>query len=169
MVTPSTTLLVIGSLLLAWATVAVFFPRMMAVIPAFLGMTLLWLGDCIILPGSNILFWGAATILVVINHFLLPRAIRSTGAGVGYISGGALVGLALGLTLYNQASLIGGAVLGAFLGALAFSRTAAGRPMNFPSSKFFNYLGAKGIPAVVALSMIGISLAALIAGKTIFG
>ncbi|MDE6396676.1 MAG: hypothetical protein K2K84_05345, partial [Muribaculaceae bacterium] len=71
--------------------------------------------------------------------------------------------------LYDKASLIGGACLGAFLGALAFSRTAAGRPMHFPSSKFFNYLGAKGIPPVVTLSMVGLTLAALIAGRAVFG
>lgn len=166
---PSITLMIIGNLLLAYATVAIFFPRMLAAIPAFLGMTLLWLGNCIYLPVSNIIFWGVATILVVVNHYLLPQAIRNTRAGVGYIAGGALVGLSVGLTLLDRASLVGGAVLGAVLGAIAFSRTAAGRPMDFPSSKFFNYLGAKGIPAVVALSMVGISLAVLIAGRQIFG
>ena len=55
MITASTTLFVIGALLLAWATVAVFFPKMLAVIPAFVGMTVLWLGDCIVLPSSNII------------------------------------------------------------------------------------------------------------------
>lgn len=169
MITASTTLFVIGALLLDWATVAVFFPKMLAVIPAFVGMTVLWLGDCIVLPSSNIIFWGVATVLVVINHFLLPRGLRSSRAGLGYFAGGTLAGLAVGLTVYSKASLIGGACLGAFLGALAFSQTAAGRPMNFPSSKFFNYLGAKGIPLVVALSMVGISLAAIIAGKVVFG
>lgn len=167
--TSSTVMLIIGAILLAAATVSIFFPRIPAVIPGYVGMLILSLGDCIYVTNSSLIFWGAASVLVVINHYLLPPPIRSTGVGVGYISGGALAGLMVGLTLYNQASLVGGAVLGAVLGAIAFSRTASGRVLGFPSLKFFNYLGAKGIPPVVTLSMVGIALASLIAGKTIFG
>ena len=163
MVTPSTPLMVIGAILLAIATVAAFFPRFHSVVIAFAGMLILRWAGAVVFPSSTLIFWGAAALLVVVNHYMLPTPIRNTGSGLGYMAGGALAGLAFGMTLYEQASIVGGAVLGALLGAIAFSRTAAGRPMNFPSSKFFNYLGAKGMPVVVTLSIVGLSLASLIA------
>ena len=93
---------------------------------------------------------------------LLPPVIRFSRRGLGYIAGGALVGMALGLTMYRPATVIGGSILGALLGAIAYSRTSNGKVLEFPTVKFFNYLGAKGIPAVMSASMVGSVIAAII-------
>ena len=50
------------------------------------------------------------------------------------------------------------------MGGIAYTRTPAGRGiMQFPSRRFFNYLGAKGLPSIVALSMAAACTVSLLA------
>lgn len=143
--------------------VVTFMARTWSPLPAIAGLSALYFWGGTPLPQSQYLFWcGAVAIAWGINVMLPPLVARSR-AGVGYISGGALVGAIVGM-LFSIAGMIMGSVAGAFCGALAYSRSAAGAAMQFPSSKFLNYLCAKGLPAVVVMCIACICLAAVTVG-----
>lgn len=148
--------------LMVASLVLVFVPRMPACILGYLAMWAAQLSGYVVFSDTALIFWGVATVIVVINNVLLPGFVRNSSQGLGYIGGGALAGMAVGLTLYRAASVVGGAIIGAVLGAVAYGRTRRGANLEFPTVKFFNYLGAKGIPAVVASSMAGLILSGFI-------
>lgn len=151
-----TALIVIGSLLLTAAVVLAFRPSRWSAPTAFVGMIMFYLaGWLLTVDVWTLVFWGAATAIVVGIDYLLPREVVDSSRGVGYIVGATLAGTLVGL-LVSDHGLIIGAVVGAFLGALAYVRTPAGRDIAFPSKKFVNYLAAKGLPAVVTMCIIGI-------------
>lgn len=159
----STPWLVFALVLAGISMVMMFVPRVPASVVAYMALWAARLSGYAPFSVGTMLFWGAAVAIVLVNRFLLPTFIRNSTRGLGYIAGGAIVGMALGLTLYTAATVIGGSVLAAFFGALAYTRTRRGAELDFPTAKFFNYLGAKGIPAVVTASMCGLIFAALIA------
>lgn len=144
------------------SVVMMFVPRLPACIVAYMSLWAARLSGYTPFTDGTMIFWGVAVVIVVINSLLLPAFIRNSSRGVGYISGGALVGMAVGLMMYTAATVIIGAIAGAFLGSIAYTRTKNGAALGFPSAKFFNYLGAKGIPAVIAASMVGLVFAGLI-------
>ena len=163
LVETSTGWLVAAIILMAISLITMFIPKIPACIIAYMAFWAARLSNYTPFSDSTMIFWGIAVLIVTINRYLLPSYIRFSRRGLGYIGGGALVGMALGLTLYRPASVIGNSIIGAILGAIAYSRTARGKALEFPTSKFFSYLGAKGIPAVVVASMVGLILAGLIA------
>ncbi|NBH91588.1 hypothetical protein [Duncaniella muris] len=110
---------------------------------------------------STLIFWGIATVIVVVLSFMLPKSISGSRRGLGYIAGAALAGAMTGLVISHAWMIIGG-VAGAILGGIAYSKTPAGKALGFPSSKFLNYLCAKGLPAVIAVCMAGTALLWLI-------
>lgn len=151
----------IGCIVFSTLTVvAVFVPRLPAALTGLLALCCSAVGNYgqMLVDWQTLIFWGVATAMVIGLHMMLPPFVTRSRAGVPYISGGALAGTAVGMVMATTAAIICGAALGAFMGALAYWRTPKGRPMLFPSSKFFNYLAAKGLPAVVALSMTAIAL-----------
>lgn len=158
----STPWLVFAMILMAISLVMMFVPRTPACIVGYMAMWAARLSGYTPFSDTTMLFWGAAVLIVAINRFLLPAFVRNSSLGLGYIAGAAIAGMAVGLTLYRPATIIGGAIIGVFLGAIAFTRTSKGKVLEFPTMKFFNYLGAKGIPAVIAASMAGLILAGLI-------
>lgn len=99
-------------------------------------------------------FWGVAALIVVALHFTLPRSVSSSRTGVPYIVTASLAGMLAGLAVSHAAMTVGSAVA-AVLGGVAFARTPSGRQLGFPSRRFWNYLCAKALPAVIALSIIG--------------
>lgn len=140
--------------LLAIAIVLAFITSIYAAPVAFLGLCCAGL-----LPGEHLsvasyLFWGVAMVIVVALGFILPPNVALSRRGLPYISGGALAGMAVGLT-FSHAALVVGAFLGALLGGVAYARTPQGKPLEFPTSRFLNYLCAKGLPAVVTMSIVG--------------
>ena len=158
----STAWLVVSIVLMTISVVTMFLPRIPSSIIAYMALWCARWSNFTPFSGKTMIFWGAAVVIVTINQYLLPSYIRFSRRGLGYICGGALVGMFLGLILYRPATVIGASILGALLGAVAYSRTTMGKVLEFPTSKFFNYLGAKGIPAVITASMVGIILAGLI-------
>lgn len=139
-----------------------FVPRLPAPMAAYAAMWSAQLSGFMLFSRGTLIFWGIAVVLVVANHYMLPGYIRNSGRGVAYVAAGALAGMAVGLTMYRPATIIGGAVAGALVGGVAYARTSRGKVLEFPTVKFFNYLGAKGIPAVMVASMIGLIIAGLI-------
>lgn len=147
-------LTITGVLLLAAGVVLAFMPKSWSAPVAWLGLLLLRLGADVDAPWSTLLFWGCAALIAWGICVLLPKAVANSRMGVGYIVGASLAGTLVGMLL-SAAGMIVGSALGAFCGALAFSRTPAGSVMRFPSRQFFNYLCAKGLVAVVTTCIAG--------------
>ncbi len=143
-------LLIIGGLVLT------FMSNRYAVVAAYAGM----LGIAFTLPSvpvTALVFWGIAALIVIALGHMLPKAVVDSRRGVGYIAGAALAGAFVGMVISHGWMIIG-AVAGAILGGIAYSRTPAGKVMEFPSSKFLNYLCAKGLPAIIIICIIGTCL-----------
>lgn len=155
--------LVFSAVLMVMALTMMFYPRTPASLVAYMSMWAGYLSGYTPFSTGDMIFWAVATVIVLANNRLLPRFVSESRRGLGYIAGGAITGMIVGLTFYRPASVILGAALGAFIGAVAYARTSAGTVLDFPHSKFFNYLGAKGIPATVTASMVGLVVSMLIA------
>jgi uncharacterized protein YqgC (DUF456 family) len=148
-------LLVVGSMLLAISTAAIFVPRTQGALIAFAAMIVCNCSHAVTFATETFLFWGVATAISVALDFMLPPTVSKSRAGVPFISGGALVGMVVGMLTNSMAGIIVCSAIGSFLGAMAYANSQAGYAMQFPSSKFFNYLAAKGLPSIVAMSMVG--------------
>ncbi|MBQ4291326.1 MAG: DUF456 domain-containing protein [Muribaculaceae bacterium] len=117
---------------------------------AYAGLWLVNLSHKVWIDPNQLIFWGIAVVLLMLINFAKPdRAASATAAA--YPSAGAIAGALLGIVVSpDNAGLIIGSALGALLGAVAFSRTPRGAAaVKFPTSKFFAYLCAVGLPAVV--------------------
>ncbi len=147
---------VVCILLLIAGIILTFMSSRLACVTTYLG--LLGIGLTVVnISATPLAFWGISTGIVMCLEYMLPKKITSSRRGVGYIAGAALAGTFVGLAMSHEWMIIG-AVAGATLGGIAYSRTPAGRIMEFPSSKFLNYLCAKGLPAVVTMCMVGTSV-----------
>lgn len=155
-------LFIIGSLLLVAGVVASFMSFRWTAAIAWLGLYLSHLSKMIYIPRSQLLFWAAAAILTVGINTLLPRDISRRQHGLAYIAAGSIVGIFIAIMLSGD-KIIPGSIVGAIIGAIAYSRTPQGRFLRFPSTVFINHLAAKGLPTVVAQSIAGIALASYIA------
>lgn len=151
----ATLFVIIGSLLIILAVALAFKPLFPASLAAYCALWAFQLSGYLQLPSSTIIFWSLATLIVLGLDRLLPATVTRTSYGRGYIVIGVLAGMIVGMLL-SGAGIIVGAAIGAFLGALAYSRTPAGRIIPFPSSAFMRFLAARGLPAIVTFSMIGL-------------
>ena len=57
---------------------------------------------------STLIFWGIATVIVVVLSFMLPKSISGSRRGLGYIAGAALAGAMTGLVISHAWMIIGG-------------------------------------------------------------
>lgn len=146
--------IVIGVLLLAVAVVVAFIPKPWSAPVAWVGLLMLVIGDVVDVSWGTMAFWGIAALIAWGINIMLPRSVASSPVGVGYITGAALAGTVVGMLIGNAGMIIG-AVIGAFCGGMAFSRTPAGVNLKFPSRQFLNYLCAKGFPAIVTACIAG--------------
>ncbi len=117
--------------------------------------------------------WLCMTLVVMFACYLQPAAVRAQTKGWGYITGGAVTGMMLGLLgssfsigisiLYGI--MILATVAGTFLGFLLYTNTPDGRPVAPQSGHFFKYLLAKGFPTAVTVMQAGVALVLLVATK----
>ncbi|MCM1163631.1 MAG: hypothetical protein NC339_05215 [Muribaculaceae bacterium] len=150
-------------MLIAAGVALSFFSAVYGTALAFLALCTTGLLPGVELPVSTYLFWGTAMVIVVALYFILPRIIAQSRRGLPYIAGASLAGAVIGMAIGSHAAVILGAVVGALLGGVAYGRTPAGRMLQFPSQKFFNYLCAKGLPVAIAMSMAALSATLLLA------
>lgn len=153
---------IILSSVMCVAVAMAFMPRFPGVLIAYAGMWLSYLIGYTDYAYGTFLFWGVAVLIVLAMTMLLPDDVRKTDKGVGYMSGGGLVGMVVGMALCTMTGIILGSASGVFLGILAYSRTPKGRFLDFPTMKAVNYLCAKGLPIVVTFSIVGLVLSQLI-------
>lgn len=137
-----------------------FVPRFPSSTAAYLSMICMALSGVPYFDAKVLIFWGVATLIVFGLEMLQPRALTATRHGHAYVAAGTVVGALLGYLASPTASaIILGAALGAFFGTMAFMRTPKGTRFAVASSEFMQYLCAKGLPAVVAISMVTLTVA----------
>ena len=117
--------------------------------------------------------WLCMTLVVMFACYRQPAAVRAQTKGWGYFTGGALVGMMLGLlgttfsvavsTLYGI--MILATVAGICLGFLLYTNTPDGRPVAPRTGHFFKYLLAKGFPTAVTVMQAGVALVLWVATK----
>lgn len=127
------------------------------------------------LPINNamLISWLCITLVVMIATSLQPSAVSRQTRGMGYMIGGGIVGLVVGLlgfTVSSNISMLYGIMIvatavGIFFGFLLYSNTPKGRAMQIGGGYFFKYLLAKGFPTAVTLMQIGLIFVLLIALK----
>lgn len=154
----SVILLISGIVALVAGFVAILRPYIPGAVLAYAGLWLLkWSGE--LHPSVELLAsWGAIVAVVVVIDIMLPSGVTRAPNGMTYMGVGGLVGLFVGMTGFSLAWAVIGAAAGVFLGSVAYARTPGGRALDFPSSRFFQYLCAKGLPAVVTLGITGIAI-----------
>ena len=103
---------------------------------------------------KGLMFWAIATIIVCGIGFARRSALAISQRERSFIVGGALVGMAVGLTTGHSAIIVYSAI-GAIVGGIAFRQTPQGRQAELET---WRAIVETGLPAVVAMSMIGVSL-----------
>ena len=172
------TFIIIISVILFLAAIALL-PLRMPAAPAcsFAGLLVISLarnaqGVPLVPVNTTILLcWFFMTVVVTVATMMQPVPVRNTSRGMGYITTGAIVGMAVGLlgftTSYRLNMLYGLMILataiGTFLGFLLFSNTPDGRAVGIRSGNFFRYLFAKGFPTAITVMQIGVVLVIVIA------
>ena len=167
--------------ILAWlsAIALLFRDRTFAPVAAYFGLFMLSLatvenGEPLLpLNGTILTGWLCITLAVMTASFLQSAEIRNDNAGMGYMTAGAITGMAVGLLGYNTtadisilyAIMIIATLTGTFFGYLIFSRTPQGRSYGIRSSKFTSYLLAKGFPTAITVMIAGVALVLVIAVK----
>jgi hypothetical protein len=110
--------------------------------------------------------WLCMTLVVMVATILQPVPLRFARKGMGYMTVGAIAGMAVGLmgftfvhslsTLYGI--MIVATAIGVFFGFLLYSKTPDGQPVGIGSGHFFKYLLAKGFPTAITIMQIGVVL-----------
>lgn len=160
MSTLAVVLIVISSLLTLWSVASAFVSWRWAAATAYAALWPLCYIPGMEIPESLLIFWGIAALIALGITYMLPFEVATARLGMGFMTGGALCGMMVGLIASSNAGTICGSAAGVLLGAIAFSRTRRGVQMEFPSKKFFNYLMAKGLPLVVIMSSAGLVIMA---------
>lgn len=102
-----------------------------------------------------ITIWGIAVVMVIAIDRLLPVDVAKSRRGLGYLVGGALAGMFIGLVI---PAVVICTAAGTILGGIAYAKTPEGKSLEFPSSKFLSYLCTKGFPVVIAICIIGVAI-----------
>ncbi|WP_295730101.1 hypothetical protein [uncultured Muribaculum sp.] len=149
--------LVIGLVLMAVSLYLIVRPYFPASATAYAGLWMMkW--SHVIHPADWLMTsWGIAVAMVLVIDMLQPRNLARCTNGMTYIGIGAIVGMMVGMTGLSYLWMVVGAAVGVIAGGYVYARTPAGKPIGFPSARFFQYLCAKGFPAVVTATVIGIA------------
>ena len=154
-----TVFLSILALILVLAAIAALYAGCRwAVVAAYLSLFPAWIASAKSLgdAATTLTFWGVAALIVIGINVLLGKRVATQRLGLGYIVTATVAGALVGIVM-SPTWMVFGAVVGAVFGALAFSRTPAGKPLEFPNSRFFDYLCAKGLPTVVTVAIAAIA------------
>lgn len=154
---PQLIICIVAIVIAAAAVIANYAARRWNCLLSFIAIALIYFLGQTGMPSQILWFWGTSALLGWGICILLPQQVMNSRFGLNYIATGALAGTFVGM-LISAAGMVIGSLLGAFCGALAFSRTPAGRNLAFPSKKFLNYLCAKGLPAVVCMCVLAITV-----------
>lgn len=160
------TLMILALLLFAGALILLFVREVLAPAASLLGLTAVYFSRMLPLSPNMLITWLALTVIVMGVSFMQPAALMAQKRGVGYMLGGALAGMAVGLIAVSQAvsltvwyaSMIVGVLAGIFFGFFLYTRTPDGRDVGLSSGHFFTYLAAKGFPLAITVIQPGLVL-----------
>lgn len=166
----SIALLIISILFFGASVVLLFVKELLAPIASFLGLLFMWLSKMLPLNSTIIIMWLCMAVLVTCVPMLQDSSMRTRRDGVGYMTVGAFVGMAvglLGITFATTASALYGIMIvatatGVFFGFMLYSNTPGGKNRNLAFRNSFGYLLAKGFPIAVTVMQIGIIFVLLI-------
>lgn len=151
-------LLTLGVACLAITMAMVLRPRIVASLPAYVGLVLLHLSYYIAVPMHTFVFWGVATLLVTALHYISPAGEpdgkRSSNLYVGL---GAIAGCLLGIIVGARVMVLG-VIIGAMAGQYMYSRTPDGSWLTPTRADYWRYFNAKCLPAIVAVAITGIAI-----------
>lgn len=151
-------LFVVGIIALVLALVLLIWPRFPAVVPAYAGMLCLHLSTFIYLRSFTLIFWGVAAAIVLMLKYMSPKGEPDGHSESNlYVGLSTIAGAMLGLVI-SPSLIVLGAIIGSLIGVMAYSRTPRGKWINPPSAAFFQYVGTKCLPAVVTVSIVGITV-----------
>ena len=173
----STFIIILSVMLFVAATILLPFRLLIAPACSYLGLLFLSFAQnpqgypMVPLNGTLLIGWLCMTIVVTLATLMQPAPVRNTSRGMGYITVGALVGMAVGLlafTVSYRLSMLYGLMIvatavGTFLGFLLYTNTPDGRAVGISSGNFFRYLLAKGFPTAITVMQIGVALVIVIA------
>lgn len=174
-------LIIISALLWGAAFWSLWKRRLLA--PAFSYLALLLLSFArtpegySLLPVNNMILtgWLCMTLIVMVATLLQPDSERRDTAGVGYMTVGAVVGMAVGLLGFSVAEtpgmrysiMIVATAAGTFFGYLLFGNTPQGRSGRLEGVRerrgLFASLLSKGFPIALTVMQLGVALVLLIA------
>lgn len=160
------TLMILALLLFAGAAILLFEREVLAPAASLLGLAAVYFSRMLPLTPNMLITWLALTVIVMGVSLMQPAALMAQKRGVGYMLGGALAGMAVGLIAVSQAvsltlwyaSMIVGVLAGIFFGFFLYTRTPEGRDVSLSSGHFFTYLAAKGFPLAIAVIQPGLVL-----------
>ncbi len=150
--------LIIGLLFMASSLFLLIRPYFPSAVTAYAGLWFMKWSHIIHTGDWLMTSWGIAVAIVLIIDILQPRQLSCCTNGMVYIGVGAIVGMMVGMTGFSYLWMVVGAAVGVIAGGYVYARTPAGKPIGFPSAQFFQYLCAKGLPAIVTVSIIGIAV-----------
>lgn len=118
-----------------------------------------------LLPVNNVILisWLSITIVVMLTILLQTQQMRSSTAGMGYMTIGAVAGMIVGLLGFTIAEditmrysiMVVGTAAGTILGYLMYRNTPSGRSAQ---ENFLPYLAAKGFPVAITVMQAGVAL-----------
>lgn len=168
-------LLIISILCWCASFVTLFYKQLLAPALSYLGLLLLSFaqeGGYPLVPVNNaiLLSWLTITVVVMLAVMLQPSLTPESRSETGYMLGGALTGLAVGLLGYSyttSVSMMYGIMViataaGTFFGFLVFANTLAGRKLK-AEGRFFQSLLAQGFPVAITAMQAGLPLVIIIA------
>lgn len=155
-------LLALGIALAIAGLVLTVWRRWIAAVPAYAALVALHWSYFIAVPTSTFVFWGIATAMIVALAYVSPKGEPDgKKASNLYIGASTIAGCLLGFIVGPRIMVLG-TVLGAVVGQLAYSRTPAGRWLQRSPQAFVQYFCAKGLPAIVAVAIVGIAIEGLV-------
>lgn len=160
----SVALMIIGIICFAGALWLLFSREVLAPATSLLGLVSVYFSYRLPLAPNMVITWVALTVIVMGVSFMQPAAVMAQKRGMGYMTIGAIAGMAVGLISVSAttsltaqyACMIVGVLAGIFFGFMLFSRTPDAAAVRFPSSRFFSYLAAKGFPLAITIIQPGI-------------
>lgn len=164
-----TFLLLLELVLFALSLWLLFAREMLAPVASLLGLASIYFSRLLPLAPNMVITWTCIT-LILLGVSAAQPALLAQKRGMGYMTAGAVVGLAVGFVAATSTSLVMGYAIiiaataaGIFFGLLFYSRTPAGVDLNPTSSRFYTYLAGKGFPLAVTLIQWAVPLLIYIA------
>lgn len=145
--------LIAGALLMSAALVLAFRYSAGGAVAAYAGAWALRMSGYCPVSSRLLLFWAIAVLIVVSINMTrdMPQAIPMRARC--FIVGGAIAGMAAGLTFYQAGAIIG-SVAGVILGAVAYSGLNRGSGIPVVG----RWAVSVGLPAVVTMSLVAIGI-----------